>query len=333
MIEIITGKPGSGKTYLAVSRMLELPVGKYVIWHNIKGLKPESFPEPAMVKCIPDDVVTWCGKANQIEWADACQEKYGRPMLVVIDEAQMIFADRNKDLKGWLSWHRHLGQDIWLIAQHSRMLHQDYFNLAEYEVRAVRSLLLNFLVYQYRMGGEAFKTVRKSRDKKVFAAYQSFDQTEVAKKSFRLVYWVGAFVLMAVLAFWGLMHWFSAGAASASERKSPAVSARGSSRSASASAPGPGLKPDLPPDPWKEVSYQGAMGTKVFVSYQGHLMDLGDAVEEPYHIEKVSTSSCVVLTRKGRHTIRKKPVTSSDLPEVPGRSSQERAGQALRGTN
>ena len=114
MIELITGKPGSGKTYLAVMRLLEVPVGKYVIYTNIKGLKPEKFAEPSMVKTIPEEDASWFTKEKQVEWSEAVREKYGRPMLVVIDEAQMIFGEKNQGYKGWLSWHRHLGQDIWL---------------------------------------------------------------------------------------------------------------------------------------------------------------------------------------------------------------------------
>ena len=199
MIELITGKPGSGKTYLAVMRMTALPAGKYVVFHNIAGLKPECFPEPAMMKEIPaGSLENWVTRASQEQFAEAVKEKYGRPMLVVIDEAQMLFGERNEQRKSWLSWHRHLGQDVWLIAQHYRMIHSDYYNLCEYEIRALKSLLVNMLIYQYRTGGEAFKTMRKRKDPKVYAAYRSFDASEAQKPAFHLVYWIVGLMVVAI---------------------------------------------------------------------------------------------------------------------------------------
>lgn len=175
MIEIITGKPGAGKTYLAVMRLLALPLGKYCVYHNIEGLKSECFPEPEMLRYIePDSIQRFVTRKVQDEYAAAVRDKYDRAMLVVIDEAQMLFGEKNEQRKAWLSWHRHLGQDVWLIAQHYKMIHSDYYHLAEYEIRALRSMLLNQMLYQYRVGGEAFKTMRKRKDPKVYAAYASF---------------------------------------------------------------------------------------------------------------------------------------------------------------
>lgn len=307
MIEVITGKPGSGKTYLAVQRMMELPLGKYVIWHNIDGLNAEAFPEPSVVRSIPSDLRSWCQKSNQIEWAEACREKYGRPMLVVIDEAQMTFADKNDGLKGWLSWHRHLGQDIWLICQHSRMLHQDYFNLAEYEIRAVKSLVLNMLVYQYRMGGETFKTIRRRRDRKVFAAYRSFDQTEASKPSFKLVYWGVGLIVLCVGGFFLLQKSFADNAKVYEDKKPPGQTKGSGSRDR---AYHQSAAVDKPVDLWETISYSGVVGNRVLVQKldSGFLTDLGEAVREKYALVEASGRSCVVVTANGRRTVRKLPL-------------------------
>lgn len=301
MIEVITGKPGSGKTYVAVHRMLELPIGKYVIYHNIEGLKPEKFPEPNFVKKIEGDIKEWCAKDNQIAWAEAVKEKYGRPMLVVIDEAQMIFGEKDHNLKGWLSWHRHLGQDIWLICQHYRMLHQDYYNLAEYEIRAVRSLLMNMFVYQYRVSGEAFKTMRKPKKQAVFGAYRSFNQTEASKPAFKLVYWVAALMVLAVGGFMFLQNSFWA-KAEASIKPGGSVGAPGRVEKVSQERKG------LPADPLESLSYVGCIGNKVMVQdvESGHLSDLGEAIQSKYGVLEASARWCLIITPKGKKRLTRK---------------------------
>lgn len=298
MIELITGKPGSGKTYLAVQRLLELPVGKYVIWHNIAGLKPEVFPEPHMIKEIPEDVRGWCSKENQIRYAEACREKYGRPMLVVIDEAQMVFGEKDVGLKGWLSWHRHIGQDIWLVAQHAKMIHQDYQVLVEYEVRAVRSVVLNMLVYQYRIGGETFKTARLRREARVFRAYRSFDQGEVSKPGFRMIIWLGVLLVLAVGGFVWLEYgiWGKAEVASVPKKEKVRQVMVGQHGA-------PGVL-----DVWDSVSFAGVIGAKVLVQSVagGRLQDLGEVLGERYLVVDASCTRAVVQTASGRHTVRKR---------------------------
>lgn len=321
MIELITGKPGSGKTYLAVQRLLELPVGKYVIWHNIAGLKPEVFPEPHMIKEIPADLKAWGTKENQIEYADACKEKYGRPMLVVIDEAQMVFGEKNADLKAWLSWHRHLGQDIWLIAQHAKMLHQDYVVLAEYEVRAVKSMILNMLVYQFRVGGETFKTARRRKDTRVFQAYRSFDHGEVSKRGFNLLYWS---IALGVLALGGFA-WVQYGFFSKAE--------------VAVSSVGKGLRGDVlrrdevvskgraveAVDIWEELSYAGVVGNKVLIQRVkgGKLLDLGDVIGMKYGLVRAGTRSALVVTEQGQRELRRKPLIVESEPISSGEAAPE----------
>lgn len=331
MIELITGKPGSGKTYLAVQRMLELPVGKYVIWSNIAGLNVDSFPEPSMFKQIPDDIRHWCQKETQIEYAEACREKYGRPMLVVIDEAQMVFSEKDSGLKGWLSWHRHLGQDIWLIAQHNRMLHQDYVNLAEYEIRALKSSLLNMLVYQYRMGGEAFKTMRRRRDRRVFEAYRSFDQSEVAKASFKLYYWGLAALILVILSVLFFNNRFAAATVGVDRNREKLVGP-GSSEKVKSVSPA-GVKMAAPVvDKWETLSFAGVLGNKVLVQCSKGLVDLGDAVEAKYLMLEASSSGCIVWSEGKKRVLRRTDKgRQADEAKERGVLPHERSGNVDRG--
>lgn len=311
MIELITGKPGSGKTYLAVQRLLDLEVGKYVVYTNIAGLDASAFREPEMVRKIPEDFREWATKSAQIEWSDAVKEKFGRPMLIVIDEAQMEFASRNPELLGWLSWHRHLGQDIWLICQHSKMLHSDYVNLAEYEVRSVKSQVLNMLVYQYRMGGETFKTIRRRRDPKVFRCYRSFDQSEASKVGFRLLWWAAGLMVVAIGGFCLVQYGFFSkggppvgGSAVAPARVKVAPVSSVGSRDG---------------DVWERVSYAGVLGDSVLVQVvgDGRVCDLGQVVREKYGVIEAGSRSCTVVTKHGKRVVRRVPL------EIPGDEAGE----------
>lgn len=304
MIELITGKPGAGKTYLAVQRLLSLPVGKYVIYTNIDGLRKEAFAEPDMVKEIPEDMALWMTKERQIEWAEAVREKYGRPMLVVIDEAQMWFGEKNHDRKGWLSWHRHLGQDIWLICQHYKMIHPDYYNLCEYEIRALRSSFLNLLVYQYRLGGETFKTMTKKKDPSVYAAYRSFNNEEASKASFKLVYWAAAGVIVCVGGFLLFQHmWFAQDKNPGGVSTAQAVTIPQGKQTATTNKKPPEEKPKTV---WETMSYAGVLGGKVVVEHGGMICDLGDVIGEKYLVESSSRQGCVIVTAGwGKKTLRR----------------------------
>lgn len=316
MIELITGKPGAGKTYLAVMRLLELPVGKYVVYTNIDGLRADAFPEPNMVKRIESDIPSWCTKANMTKWSEGVQSKYGRNMLIVIDEAQMWFGERNQELKGWLSWHRHLGQDIWLIAQHSRMIHLDYVNLCEYEIRAMKNTIFNMFLYQYRIGGESYRTVRKKTDQKVFGAYKSFDLREEKKKGSNLVYYAIGFGVLGLTLFIGGVKWFSSKA-----NASVPVPLRGVERVKERERVHKKESLAVVVDPWETISYAGVMGNVVLVQRMdgGGLCDLGQVVNERYGVVRSNGKMCEVVTGKGvKRVIHRKSI------RVEGDAAEER---------
>lgn len=301
MIEVITGKPGSGKTYLAVLRLMELEKGKYVVFHNIDGLKHEKMPEPEHYRYVPpDDLPQFITRAKQEEYATAVREKYDRAMLVVVDEAQMYFAERNDARKGWLSWHRHLGQDVILICQHYKMIHGDYYNLAEYEIRALKSLLLNQMVYQYRVGGETFKTMRKGKKASVYAAYQSFQGGEVAKRGFKMLYWLGGGVLLVVV-LWLLLMRTLGGKVEAATEKKEVKSAKGVSATVKK------VDEKKKSDPWEGCSYQGVMGGRVLVSYEGALLELSEVVGQKYLLVDAGARGCQVMTVDQKyHVVRRR---------------------------
>lgn len=321
MIELITGKPGAGKSYLAVQRLLALDPGKYVVYHNIDGLKPEAFAESGMIRAIPEPVKEFLTKEVQTRYADAIREKYGRAMLVVIDEAGLVLAERDAAIKGWLSWHRHLGQDVWIVVQNSTMIHKDYVVLAEYEIRALKSTVLNLLVYQYRVGGEAFRTVRKKRDMKVYEAYKSFDVAEVRKAPSKLLWYsIGGIGVVAVL-FYALLHSFGsplkakevgAGVTPLERGSVPLVvpNVKGSS--------GANKKEEVRP----EIGYVGVIGGKLLVQCRDQIMDYGECIQGRYGVLESGTSYAKVITNKGKQYVYR--VKRQDQGSVPRDNSPGR---------
>lgn len=184
-IVVYTGKPGSGKSYRVVHELLR-DEGRYYVFHNIDGLKEVLIEDGRYIEDwrAIDGFLT---KAKQESLSAAVRERYGRSMLVIVDEAQMVMADKNSEIKGWLSWHRHLGQDIKIICQHYKMISPDLYNLADYEIRGKRGFVTSQFVYQWCVNGEVFKTDRIKRSDATFAAYRSFVGQEVTKGRSKLL--------------------------------------------------------------------------------------------------------------------------------------------------
>lgn len=207
---LYTGIPGSGKTYRVMVELSKPAVtDKYMIFHNIDGLRLGG-------EFIKDwrEIPGFLNRAKQEDICKYTADSCSRAVLVIIDEAQMEFDKSKTELKSWLSWHRHLGQDVWLICQSNRMIHSDYYNLIEYEVRAKKSSVVPFFLYQYEVRGEKFKTERIGKKKEVFALYRSFDQSSAKKGVSKILYYAGGLVTISVILLiyffgWGVKSTFA----------------------------------------------------------------------------------------------------------------------------
>lgn len=205
MYILVTGKPRAGKSYRVVHDLLNLPRGKYYIYHNIPGLKEsmvedgryiERWQGPKGELLIPN-FFTVEKQAEIAQWLD---KEYGRKMLVVVDEAGKWFKRYDEQKFAWLSWHGHEGQDIWFCCQHRNMIHKDYYELAEYELRAKPRLVRigKRLQYQYEWGGEKWGAHTLVMQDHVMRAYKSFNVAEEEKGKPRLLMAAGL-VCVAVL--------------------------------------------------------------------------------------------------------------------------------------
>lgn len=211
-VTLFTGKPGSGKSYRVVCKLLD-DCNRYFIFHNIDGLKHDFFGDGRFIRRW-DDIDGFLSLSKQKELSAYCESEFKRPMLVVVDEANLNgFGARNNALLGWISYHRHIGQDIYLISQSAYSIHRDYVDRCQFEVRAKRGIATKMFVYQYLVGDEVFKTDRVPVKKAMFAAYDSFNVKGVAPPRSRiLVYAVCLIVLVLIMGVYqvtyGLPHLF-----------------------------------------------------------------------------------------------------------------------------
>lgn len=190
MITLYSGIPGSGKTYKMVAE-LSRQKDKYYVVHNIDGLQEGYLGDYGInfLKYCEDqkiDIVDFFSKEYQIEFTKAVLEKYNRPVLAIIDEAHEWFSVNSKNLKMWLSYHRHLNQDIWLVAHRSTNIHAMYRSFIEVEYRAKSGSFLNipyYFFYNRILGGQQSGYVKERKSQKIFEIYKSQLIGKVEKKS------------------------------------------------------------------------------------------------------------------------------------------------------
>ncbi|MBW2635708.1 MAG: DUF2075 domain-containing protein, partial [Deltaproteobacteria bacterium] len=152
-IRVITGVPGSGKTYLAVHHLLE----NYFKWSKDRQeyIKKPNFEDLTIITNIDGFMLDHINlndalkKANvNIEtfftkdYQEKITEKYNK-IIYIIDEAQQYFHRRfyNKDVFYYFEYHRHLGHDIYIVTQDRLLIPKDLYLLAELELRAVKRSL------------------------------------------------------------------------------------------------------------------------------------------------------------------------------------------------
>ncbi|WP_434656980.1 zonular occludens toxin domain-containing protein [Sulfurimonas sp. NW9] len=141
-------------------------------------------------------------KASDSELIEKAKELKIFKSLFVIDECHNFFDMDNKVKVWWLTYHRHLYHDIYLITQNLSLVNSKYKPLAEsfYKAKA-SSLTLNKKYFNYmyytdsRMTKDSFVEVKKvPKRQEVFKLYKSGDIVEsknVIKK----------FIIIAILLF------------------------------------------------------------------------------------------------------------------------------------
>lgn len=202
MIYLYSGTPGSGKSLhtardiLDALKVKKLPViANFDINPDTKGYA-ERFTYRDNMSLTPDFLL-----AFSEDFFKGRKVKEDR-ILLVIDEAQLVFNSRNWNQGQRMAWieffsqHRHFGYKIILIAQFDRMIDRQIRSLVEIEVNhrkmgnfGVKGLLLSlpfrgrlFLAISYYYGlnekvGTSFLLPRR-RYFRLYDSYNRFRQVE-----------------------------------------------------------------------------------------------------------------------------------------------------------
>ncbi|MFA6143789.1 MAG: zonular occludens toxin domain-containing protein [Sulfurimonas sp.] len=137
----------------------------------------------------------YLSKATDSELMELADKLNLSNTLFVIDEAHNFFDVKNDVYVWWLSYHRHLHQDIILITQNLSLIYRKYLTFGEFFYRAVPSSLRirsgvftyhQFIKYQLYKTSHT-DTIKVKFDQKVYALYGSGANTQSKKVIYKFI--------------------------------------------------------------------------------------------------------------------------------------------------
>lgn len=165
MIEYTIGVPGSGKTYRAMYALYanfglieKLKDKKFIhkeiefAYTNINEIKIDSF-ENDKIKKLDWDIfkqhltqlhTLYRAKVPDTELIKTAKDLDLANCLIILDECHNYLDRNDKILVWWLSYHRHLHQDIYLITQNLALVDSKYKAFSEFFYKAFPSSLKMF---------------------------------------------------------------------------------------------------------------------------------------------------------------------------------------------
>jgi len=251
MIVLLTGVPGSGKTYRAVLYILEKLKSGGIVVSNVSGLDQKKLKEflglnEVSYLQIERDLIakksSFFAYSQFVSFCERIRRRFGdRKIFFVIDEAQRYLSPLNhlsSEIVYTFDYHRHLNVDFLLVTQHSSKIHQQIRLNAEYEIRAVRRSIELFPVfrYDYFIDNVKFKTEKIKPRSSVFALFNSFEVTNADTRRFfahsRLLVTIAFFFVLSFVSFLYLRNTYFSPAqssqASSLSQSSPSVPAQSS---------------------------------------------------------------------------------------------------------
>ena len=233
MITYLVGNPGSGKTYYAVFMIYRLFLFEPKKTFLTKFVKPKEKPDYSFCYTnINEFKFELCDKFKKFDFDEfylglrnlyalyktgatdnVVNEKAKELNLFgcvfVLDEYHNFFKDKKDEiLVWWLTYHRHLYQDIYLITQDLTLVNNEYKRIAEKFYRAVDSSRRLFSKkFRYKVYA-SFRLYKKDQLEiinipfleEVFNLYHSGQSSN--KKSFVRFYFFLAIVIFILLIFY-----------------------------------------------------------------------------------------------------------------------------------
>lgn len=245
MLEFYVGVPGSGKTYRAVNHIYSCFLDtkskdfkKYDRFHtninefnfskfntvSVSSATPkigidriEDLDGPVAIPLKIDDLIeklailhVLSSSVDDSKLIEKAKDLKLFGTLFVIDEAHNFFSELDSTLVWWLSYHRHLHQDIILITQNLSLLNRKYMAFGEFFYRAVSSSMrvrsTVFTYHQY-INYKLYKsshsdTIKVKFNKDVYALYHSGANTQPKKVLHKFIFLASILFVVAAFAFY-----------------------------------------------------------------------------------------------------------------------------------
>lgn len=292
-IKIITGVPGSGKSYYALHKVIlesfqfdkkyfdwqPIPGKECTIVTNIESLRLPYFDLNQLVQeyANGDFSLFFTVPIQQL-----LTDKYPR-IRYIIDECQRYFHSKfhDKETFYYFQYHRHLGHDIYMIAQVWDSISKHITGLCEYEFRAnPRTISLRgefrYLIY---CGFDKVGSVTLPPDKRIFALYQSFQQADHGKTINPIRRWL--FMLFGLFLLVSFSLWYFVTQSSilggATKTKKEAAAVRATAPPASPASTSSSRVLVRQPQPAFTPVYTSGLfldGRPVYIQWQGHLVQV-----------------------------------------------------------
>jgi len=187
MFRIITGVPGSGKSFYAVNYLRKFCT--YDPLYKSMNLDSEVLLvtniEDVKIQHISFDAFRENGLMNVENLKQFMIERRFKRCIMIVDEAQRHFSNlKNENELFFFEYHRHLGIDVFLVLQTVSALPRRVVELSEYVIEALpRSYAITGFRYKAKDSktGQTLYSIMIKKDLTVFQLYKSFDVDEMEK--------------------------------------------------------------------------------------------------------------------------------------------------------
>ena len=197
MLRLVTGKPGSGKTYYAVNYLTKnycdfdhisnewILRPDYLVISNIDNLRVDHWN---LQKLIDDK-----GLENvfSVDFVESLSKQYKR-IIFIVDECQRYFPAKSEakipnSVWFFFEYHRHYGIDLILCSQHASSVSRRIVNIAETYIEAAPQTLRMGPHFRYSLvdvtTGEKISQSLVKPDLSVYLAYRSATVNSGLEKS------------------------------------------------------------------------------------------------------------------------------------------------------
>ena len=218
MLRLLTGKTGSGKSYQAVSFIMEDLEADKKVFTNIRisvDYPNYNYLDELQLKeflSFIDD--TFSSVDNLDDKKDEMKETEYFDGNFYIDEAHLVgFRSKTDAILNWLTLQRHFNQDITVITQVATNLHRDYLTMFHTHIDMIppnKRLSKSSMGYREfdSFKGDRLKTQFFKPDLKLFEIYNSGNvEVGMSKDVFKLV---GLLAFLVVIGFvlWSVKNTF-----------------------------------------------------------------------------------------------------------------------------